>query len=68
MNFVRTVRQLSGLRRALTLLQKPLAPAGSEGHGLIPAAPAGEGHCRGYQSLQGVYGHKHQEPKEFSCE
>lgn len=24
--------------------------------------------ARHYQSLKGVYGHKHQEPKEFSCE
>lgn len=53
MNLVRTSRQVVGLRQALTLLQKATAGGGG-------------GQTRHYHSLQGVYGHKHQEPKDFS--
>lgn len=68
MNFARTVRQL---RRALTLLQKPVALDGVDG--LCRVSPPSvevtpPPNTRSYQSLQGVYGFKNQEPKDFSCE
>lgn len=65
MNILRTVGGMAGLRRAVSALYLKPVLCGAVVD-LCPVTAAGVGCARAYQSLQGVYGYKHQEPKSFT--